>query len=350
MRLHFEATLQRQLRSGAAGESGVREGREVAADWSGRSVFADDVEVVVEPPADAAADFGDAAAVARAAVASAMAAWDADFLADALGLCAATPAEDSDAAMATMPDALTAVVQVDGHQFLRQSRVDVPFARPPSLDEASAAWPLRPQPVPRTQTVNARISTRADAATARAYAAEWPSTSDVWRPRRERRASALSCLAHAYHLRGWNVDAAAPRPLRGPAAEDALSESESDDEASHDAPRPTIRGTRAIFDAQPDDAQADGKTPLRPTSASASRPASAKLAPAAVAAAEDAAGPPEDAEDDEADEADDADAVISDIPRDRARLELSRRDAVARAAAAERLPQNAENILRKSLL
>ena len=236
-----------------------------------------------------------------------------------------------------LPAYLVEPAPVDGWRLLRASRDDVPLQRVPELDEASTAWPLRPRPIPREPSLAARVAAGRGAPSANAYPYAWRTTADCWRPRLERAASGLACLGAQYHLRGWDVGAAFPGPLSGPLAEDALSDSESEDDAD-DRPLPTFADCRAVFDAPdaaPDDAPRDSPRDGEPPSPPKS-PRSAASSPRDAAAAAGDAAPREPGD---AAAAPDVDAIISDVPRDVARLELCREESERRATAARLLPE-----------
>lgn len=182
---------------------------------------------------------------------------------------------------------LAVALPIDGETVLNPTRADVPFAPLPNDHEASITWPLRLRKVHRPPTLAARVF-KNRCLSLHAYR-DFPDPHTVFRPKTERAPSALSCLADQYHWRGWNVDDAVPVPLAGPAPDDLLSDSESDDGVRNPIPTPDVcRATLGI--AHRDDAETTDEV-----------------------------------------------NVISDIPRDRNRLELYRGHAAQRQIHARQL-------------
>ena len=151
---------------------------------------------------------------------------------------------------------------VSGWTYLRDTSYDVTMQNPTKDDEASSTWPLQPMPLNRKLSLAARVAAARLAATANAYPYYWPTVSDHWCPRLERRASGLHCLSGQYHLGSWAVESAMPRPLLGSDVDDALSESESEDESVYSqVSLTTDKQCRSIFrDVQPASRQQPGST------------------------------------------------------------------------------------------
>ena len=312
----------------------------------------------------------DADAAAAVIAEAARALWEKQVLVDAAAADAPAGSKQSLA----MPRSLVEPLDVDGWRLLAATRDDVPLQPVPDIDEASTAWPLRPRPIPRKPSLAAKIAEARDACpTTNAYPHDWPTTADCWRPRFERRASGLSCLEEQYHLRGWAVESAFPAYAPGPNAEDALSDSESEDEAAYaELKIPTWDECKAVFRALDDEgdrrddaagaasprSDADGapspraandksprdgkhdKAPASPKKDADADSTKSKSPRSAASSPRKAPPPPDVAGDAGAAPAggDDPDAVISDIPRDRERLELCRQEAERRSLAATLLP------------
>lgn len=208
----------------------------------------------------------------------------------------------------------TARLDYDASSSLAPRRADVAFRRPPER-ESSVDWPLRVRRIPRPPTLAAVVSRARRASTIAAALTHFPEPSRAFRDRREREPSALACLSEQYHLRGWSVEAAVPLPRAGPDADDLLSESESEDDlafADFTAPTPEACRDRIGLNVQDDDDNDDNQPRATPSAFTFSV-------------------------DDANDKANDRLPVVSDIPRDRNRLELYRAHAAARLADAARL-------------
>ena len=245
---YFPAELKRDVRTGAEDEGGVRAPRGM------------DFQVTIESPQRQ------------------QPAWRSEWLGQAV-----------ESEFATMPPELSKPPR----PRKRTSRGDVAYQMPPEVDEASLTWLLEPRPHPRPKTHAAAVAECRGPYTIPTAYASFPSPSSKWRPRRERRPSALDCLKDQYALRGWNV-----RQKWTDVA--ALSESESDDDSAFsDLVIPTIDACAALLKAPAtDDPQEESVF-----------------------------------DDDEP-----TAAVISDIPRDRARLELYRNHVAMRRKAQALLP------------
>lgn len=185
---------------------------------------------------------------------------------------------------------------------LRGTRYDVTMQHPTNDDEASSTWPLQPMPLNRKLSLAAKVAAAKWAATANAYPYYWPTVSDHWCPRLERRASGLHCLSEQHHICSWAVETAMPRPLLGSDVDDALSESESEDESVHSrVSLTTMKQRKSIFS---DVQQAPRQPPGIAARSSSTEHCSGQIS-----------------------------SLISDLPRDRAHLELVRKKQTHRTTA-----------------
>lgn len=283
---------------GAEDEALVRPPRGTAiSDW--------EKERSVLEPAIAASDMKDDDPVARSRKA-----WEAELLVVAANL-AGHP-------HSAMPSWLaTSKADCDNWKAVSTQRADLPYQTPPADNEAKIDWALRPRYIPRPPTLAARIASARLSRTATFYAT-FPEPSRAYRVKAERASSALSCLAEQYHLRGWAVEAAVPLPLAGQAPEDCLSESESDDESTlAQQPVPTPETCRELLGIH---VVEDGinSSPLRTPSLFAR-------------SCDDSHGA-------------DRLPIVSDIPRDRNRLELYRNYTAKRSKDAARLNSNLKQL------
>ena len=138
-------------------------------------------------------------------------------------------------------------IPIDNSLFLGCIKGDIPLQALPCIDEASFAWSLRPRPVMRKRNVDMRIASTRWAATTSAYPLDWATTFDSWRPRQERFASGLKCLSGQYQLCSWALEFAMPRPPAGPNPEDDLSDSESEDECAYDQPNLVVEEGKLVL-------------------------------------------------------------------------------------------------------
>lgn len=283
---------------GAEDEAIVRPPRGTAtSDWGKtRSIL---------EPANAASDIKDDDPIARSRKA-----WEAELLAVAANL--------ADTPRSAMPSWLaTSNAHRDNWKAICTQRADLPYQTPPVDNEAKIDWALRPRYIPRPPTLAARIASKRLSRTATFYST-FPEPSRAYRVKVERSASALSCLAEQYHLRGWAVEAAVPLPLAGQAPEDVLSESESDDESAlKQQPIPTPESCRELLGIHVIDDEFNS-SPLRTPNLFAS-------------SCDDSHGA-------------DRLPVVSDIPRDRNRLELYRNYTAKRTEDAARLNYNLKQL------
>lgn len=215
----------------------------------------------------------------------------------------------------------------EGLDLLTIKRADVPYRTPPIENEAAVDWPLRIRHIPRPPTLASRIAQKRALfqPSANAYK-DFPEPSRAFRVKTERSPSALSCLSDHHLLRGFDVQAAFPPRLSGPVADDHLSDSESEDEeafADYVFPTPEAcreeLGIHTLDDGGENDSKdRSDRSPLR--------------TPTAFSTCFD--DQPEG----------DRVPVVSDIARDRNRLELYRNHTAARLEDEAKLDIRLENI------
>ena len=113
---------------------------------------------------------------------------------------------------------------------LRPSQSVRAFARVDMPVETDAEWALRPQPLAYEvpNTYGSRLANSIGSTSLHAYR-DVATLSEVWRPRRQRRSSALLCLEDQHRQQLWAHLGVPPLQYQ-PAAADAMSDSESDDD------------------------------------------------------------------------------------------------------------------------
>ena len=107
------------------------------------------------------------------------------------------------------------------------SRIDIPV-------ETDLDWALRPQPVPYEvpTSYGSRMANSVGSSSLHAYK-HVPTISSTWRPRQQRRSSALGCIEQQHRQLLWQHEGLPP-VLSQAAADDRMSDSESEDEGDND--------------------------------------------------------------------------------------------------------------------
>jgi hypothetical protein len=197
----FAPPARQGLRTGAVEETGVRPPRDSTPGWN------------LPPPvaADPAAPPG--STVAPSAVMAALYGWR---------------AHEAEESPAVAIDALLCPAVARSRALERPRAAACAFASVGMPIETDADWVLRPQPVlyDVPNTYGSRVANGCGAASLHALRAV-PTLAEAWRPRRQRRSSALFCLEEQHRQLLWQHQGL---PRTQPAAADAMSDSESDDE------------------------------------------------------------------------------------------------------------------------
>mmetsp|Transcript_35904 Transcript_35904/g.83232 ORF Transcript_35904/g.83232 Transcript_35904/m.83232 type:complete len:1012 (+) Transcript_35904:171-3206(+) len=218
----------RESRTGAVEESGVRAPRDQAPGWV--DGYLPKESEAAETPADQHRD--PAAILDRLYVQHAA---DADSLATPMTTLftrTAPKAKDLD--------------------YFRPSRSLKTFTNSAVAQETDVDWQLRPQPIPYElpTTYGARLANSIGSSTLHVYK-DMATIATNLRPRRQRRASALLCLQDQHRQVLWKHEGV-PKPLAQPDANDVMSDSESDDEGGDDVVIPTADLAMGCFDPDND--------------------------------------------------------------------------------------------------
>jgi len=138
--------------------------------------------------------------------------------------------------------------KVPGSDLLRPTSTVKAFAHLATPVETDHDWALRPQSMPLQfpQTYGCRLASSVGTSSLHAYSGV-PTLSSHWRPRRQRRPSALLCLREQHQQLLW-LHEGLPLEQFQRAESDAMSDSESDDDGDDDFTIPTMDLARGFFD------------------------------------------------------------------------------------------------------